>query len=273
MVLGRHLLAKVRADALASAATIVHIVDEHLSRQLRSQLGDEGFVPAETGHLAVSVASSGTLGALRTWLEGLDLPSRSDLSGLVSRAEPDRVAAASAEAMFRPYRVLEAGLPTFVVPIQHRWAVELFDSGLATAQLFQREWDLGLRRELVYYRSPRNARGLRAPARVLWYVSGSSHDPGARAIRAVSLLDEVVVAAPSVLHQRFERLGVYTRADVEARAVDGRAMALRFSHTELSAVPVTLTAYRQLVTNSGGPPPVLRSPEPISESLFLEIIA
>jgi ribosomal protein S18 acetylase RimI-like enzyme len=273
MVLARHLLAKVRADALAGAATIVHVVDQRLSRQLRSQLSDEGFVPAETGHVAVSVASSGTLGALRMWLNGLDLPSPVDLSGLASGAEPDRVAAALAEAMFRPYRIVDAGLPTFVVPIQHRWAVELFDSGLAAAQLFQRQWDLGLRRELVYYRSPRNARGLTAPARVLWYVSGSSHDPGARAIRAVSLLDEVVVATPSVLHQRFERLGVYSRADVEAKAVHGRAMALRFSHTELLAVPVTLTAYRQLVTNSGGPAPVLRSPEPISESLFLEIVA
>lgn len=273
MVLGRHLLAKVRDDTWAGGANVVHIVDRYLSRQLRTQLPDEGFLPATTGHVAVSVAGSGTLEALRRRLDRLVLPSPADLSGLVPTAAPDRVAAASAEAAFRPHRITGAGLPTFVVPIQHRWAVELFDSHLAGTQLFHRGWDLGLRRELVYYKSPRNARGLAVPARVLWYVSGPPHYPGTRTIRAVSLLDEVVVAPPAVLHHRFGRLGVYGRADIEARAAAGRAMALRFSHTELLTSPVTLAAYRRLVSSSGRSAPVLRSPEPISEDLFMDIVA
>ncbi len=181
--------------------------------------------------------------------------------------------AARAETWFAPFRVTGAGIPTFVVPIKTTWASELFDSALASGQLFLRTWQLGLRRELVYYRSPLNSGGLRAPARILWYVSGRPNEPGARAIRAVSSLTEVLVAQPTHLWHRFQRLGVYREQDISKSAKHGEAMALKFANTELLERPVSLDDYREAMTGdpkSKSAP--LPSPQLISERVFVELL-
>ena len=122
--------------------------------------------------------------------------------------QPDALVsrAAAAERWFAPYRVVGAGIPSFFVPIRHGWATRLLGAGLAEGQLWAQEWGLGLRRELVYYRNPRNAGGLDAPARLLWYVSGK--EPGAGMIRATSHLTEVAVDDADRLYHRFQSLGV-----------------------------------------------------------------
>ena len=132
---------------------------------------------------------------------------------------------------------------------------------------------MGLRRELVYYRSPRNPVSLPAPARLLWYVSGRA--PGAGTIRAASHLTEVAVDDRERLFHRFRPLGVYDAEDIE-RVADkktGRAMALRFSSTVRLSRPVPLDDYRQLVT--GDPKSrsvILQSIRPISEHVFVKLI-
>jgi hypothetical protein len=163
-------------------------------------------------------------------------------------------------------------MPNFFVPIRDTWATALFDFGLSQAQLFAREWPLGLRRELVYYRSPVNSRGLTAPARLVWYVSGAA--PGAQAIRAVSHLTEVVVDDHKRLFHRFKRLGVYDAEQVRARAhrKTGQVMALRFSNTELLPRPVGLDTYRRLATgNAKSKSVVLQSVHPIHEHVFVSL--
>jgi len=168
--------------------------------------------------------------------------------------------------------VLGAGIPAFVVPIQHGWATRLLDVGLSDDQLFPRDWGLGLRRELVYYRSPRNAGGLAAPARLLWYVSGTA--PGSGTIRAVSHLTEVAVGDQDRLFHRFKPLGVYGRDDVHGRADEqGQVMALRFCNTERFAEPVSLDDYRRLM--AGDPKSrsvVLRSARRVSEHVFVSLL-
>ena len=79
--------------------------------------------------------------------------------------------------------------------------------------------------------------GLRAPGRILWYVSKGDEQsfPGPQAITACSLLDEVLVGKPKDLYRSFRRLGVYEWKDVLALAggtIDTEIMALRFSRTE-----------------------------------------
>ena len=93
-------------------------------------------------------------------------------------------------------------------------------------------------------------------------------------IRAVSHLTEVAVDEHERLFHRFRALGIYKRKDVAA-CVDGRgrAMALRFSHTECFAHPIPLDAYRELA--SGDPKSrrvVLRSARPIDEHLFVSLL-
>ena len=181
--------------------------------------------------------------------------------------------AARAETQFSPFRVLGSQLPTFVVPIRAAWAAPLFDVHLADAQLFPRDWELGLRRELVYYRSPRNSGGIQAPARILWYVSGPQHEYGVRSIRAVSSLNEVVVQPVDHLWHRYQRLGVYQRSNIEEAASNGRAMALKFSNTQLFETPVGLDDYREiLIGDRKSSSAVLQCPQRVDEHVFVQIV-
>lgn len=179
-------------------------------------------------------------------------------------------AAALLERERWPLKILAAGIPVFIVPIKPRWAEELFDTGLAERTLFDRETALGLAREHVYYRRPRNDRGMRAPARLLWYVSAGRHHPIGH-LRAVSKLAEVVVGTPDVLYRRFSRLGIYERNQVRAAADrNGRVMALRFVDTELLQRPIGLEELRALWAATGKDF-VVPSPQPVDEVMFAEL--
>ncbi len=109
-------------------------------------------------------------------------------------------------------------------------------------------------RNLGYYRSVKNSGGLKAPCRILWYVSGKQTEgkgkgfSGVEAIRASSRLDEVIIGKPKELYQRFQRLGVYKFSDILNINIDkdGNIMALRFSDIELFTSPVTLKKLQKL---------------------------
>lgn len=274
-VLARHLLAFLRQESEEVGQAVVRITDAEMSPAVREQLSVEGFVAVEPGAVAVVLRGAGTMSDLAATVNGLPLTDaeRSGMEPLIDHG--GAVASASrAEAWFSPYRVLGAAIPTFVVPIRAAWAAPLFDVNLANAQLFPRDWELGLRRELAYYRSPRNGGAIEAPGRILWYVAGSQQDYGVRSIRAISSLNEVVSRPVDQLWHRFRRLGVYERSDIDAAAAEGRAMALRFSNTELLEYPVSLDDYREIATgDSRSSSVVLQSPRRVSERVFVEILS
>ena len=267
--IARHLLAMVRDQGVAVGAETITITDPSVTAAVQRSYRDEGFAARGEVVVAHALRGRGTLGNLRRRAEDLGSPlAQGDELGdqpdaLVSRA-------AAAERWFAPYRVVGAGIPSIFVPIRHGWATRLLGAGLAEGQLWAQEWGLGLRRELVYYRNPRNAGGLAAPARLLWYVSGK--EPGAGMIRATSHLTEVAVNDADRLYHRFQPLGVYAREDVRGRAdVRGHAMALRFSHTETFDQPVALHDYRRVLA-AEGTPVVLRSARPVSEHTFVALL-
>lgn len=273
-VLGRQLLGLLRSEAQARGVEVVRVADPFVSEVVRQSFADEGYVARGTGALAIVLTGLGTMGDLVKRVDDLRLEAQ--VAGVLSTLldGSDAAAAARAELWFAPFRVIGAGIPTFVVPIRSGWATDLFDVGLASGQLLPRSWELGLRRELIYYRSPRNSGGLRAPARILWYVSGSANEPGSRSVRAVSSLTEVVTAPTSHLWHRFRRLGVYQESDIVKSASDGRAMALRFASTELLDHPVGLDDYREVLTGDRKSKSLpMPSPQPISEHAFVELLS
>jgi ribosomal protein S18 acetylase RimI-like enzyme len=271
--IGRHLLGRLRDHAIAAGNTTIRVVDKRISAVVARSFRDEGFAKHGGTIVAHAFAGTGTLAELRELADAASSPlADSPMFATADSTTDLAVRAAEAERWFAPFRVIGAGIPTFVVPIQHGWATDLIDVGLAEDQLLARPWGLGLRRELVYYRSPRNPTNIPVPARLVWYVSGSA--PGAGTIRAVSHLTEVVVDTHERLFHRFRPLGVYTKSDVASRADSrGHAMALRFAATEPLPQPVTLDAYRELV--SGDPKSrqvVIRSVRPIDEHVFVQLL-
>ena len=259
-VVARHLLSKLREQRNDSQVLTVRLLDAGLSSAVQRSLSAEGYLrlARSSEHIAVSVRGHGTLDELRNVVHGQALGDRE--RGVVDAAL-ERGSVVELDGIFAPFVLTDAEISTFVVPIRHHWAAQLFDAGLARGQLFHRDWDLGLRRELVYYRSVSNSGGLRPPARIAWYVSG--RDPGAQCLRAVSMLREVLVGAPRQLHHRFQRLGVYQQDDV-VRAAGKRdlAMALRFTNTRLLPKPVPLSAYRQM-SSTRERAIVLRAPQEV----------
>jgi len=163
--------------------------------------------------------------------------------------------AADIERVLYPAKIADAEIPSFIIPIRAWWAKDLFDKELAEELILPVNEELALRREVVYYRSKYASGGLQAPGRILWYVSqkggaGSSSVLGA--IRACSRLDEIVIAKPKELHQRFRRLGIYDFKRVLETAkndFDREIMAIKFSDTELFAKPIKLQDIEQILNH------------------------
>src|SRR5690606_29935262 len=110
-----------------------------------------------------------------------------------------------------PTKFRSVDLPVFVVPIWPIFAKQLFDTELASQDLFGLPPELGFRLENAYYRSARPQVIHEAPARILWYVSQGKGTPehGAGRIRAASYLDAVRIGKPKALYSEHRRLGVF----------------------------------------------------------------
>ena len=117
----------------------------------------------------------------------------------------------------------------FLISIRQGYALNLFDRHRSAQDMFGGNPDLLLQWSNVYYRAANFHKMIKAPARILWYVSGS---PGK--IVAVSHLDEVIVDIPKELYRRFRRYGTLEWKNLYEmckRDTSKELMALRFSHT------------------------------------------
>lgn len=264
--IARHLLAMMRNAAVAADVPTVRVLDASPSLSIRARFRDEGFARnADDIIVAHPLRGKGTLAELHA--RALELGSPLATTRLFAPEEDDLTSrAAEAERWFAPFIVLGADIPTYYVPIRHGWATQLVDVGLAEEQLLARTWQLGLRRELVYYRSVRNSRGIAAPARLVWYVSGTAQ--GAGNVRAMSHLMDVQTDAPERLFQRFAGYGVYSLQDVIDVAGDGdEAMALKFTATRRIG-PVPTGTYRDLMERE----PLWASVHRMSEHVFVQLL-
>ncbi|MFC8002546.1 hypothetical protein ACFUCH_16560 [Streptomyces olivaceus] len=107
------------------------------------------------------------------------------------------------------------------------------------------------------------------PARLLWYVSEGTAGLDGQVVVGSSRLDEVLIDTPDTLFSKFEHLGVHGRVEVQeaAAAFGGRAMALRFSNTEIFPKPVRLRRLTSLAKELGLPLSLI-SLSKISNELF-----
>ncbi|MFG3117884.1 GNAT family N-acetyltransferase [Streptomyces sp. NPDC048197] len=241
--LARQMLFSLKRLGRDCGAQVIRVTDPFPSPAAKAAAGDDGFFEHDGGLAALLVDVCGTaqevaavageaareLGREETALEA-GLPA--EVAGVVERA-------------WWPAKVMDSLMPSFLVPIEPRWSTELFN---VPATLLPRPDELGISREHIYYRSS-GRRGESVPARLLWYVSrGSSYEEGQMVI-GCSQLEEVVIDAPDALHSKFEHLGVYGRGQVRAIArgdASGRAMALRFSDTEVFPRAVPLRRLKSL---------------------------
>jgi GNAT superfamily N-acetyltransferase len=263
--MARQLLLLLRHRCRQHGLNRIRITDPYLSRSVALAAADDGFFQRGEELLALVIDRRADAARISADLArvgraiGIDLPT-------LQPAPPAGVAAALERALW-PAKILDAQLPTFLIPIRPTWSSELFG---VPRGLFPRPALLGISREHVYYRSPR-PRVETAPARLLWYVSGQrGRHAGVAAVIGCSRLEEVVVDDPQTLYARFHHLGVWQSQQIRQAARGGRTLALRFFDTEVFPHQVPLRRLRELARRFDLPL-VLQSPQQLPNELFAAI--
>ncbi|WP_293108686.1 GNAT family N-acetyltransferase [Moorena sp. SIOASIH] len=274
--LARHLIFWFISLSVSDNLQFTRITEPYLNQTILSAIQDDAFFQVKDGYLNANLAVAVTATELSDYLTNLANRSQ-DYNFCLKIAETlktDNLTKAvkttlDVERILWPAKIIDAELPTIIIPIQAEWAKELFDEDLANQYLLGSKTDLALKRELVYYRSHRANGGLKpgVVGRIIWYVSYNKKYCGTGQVRACSRLDEVVVNKPKNLHQQFRRLGVYELKDLmklTKNDPDKNMMALRFSDTELFKNPIDLAEIKEIL----GKRLTLQSPLRISQEQF-----
>ncbi len=272
----RHFLRACLEAAADERRSVVTVPATELDSTGRSILHEFGFVPCGDTWVKLALRSMGSLDEVTRAVSKMTLNSTQEfakkaaLNAITKACESRDVATCAAlERTPWPSKIIESGIPTFIVSIKPKWAQHFFDVELGSQLLFGLREDLHLGIEGVYCRSTEN-NNLTAPGRVLWYVSKDAGD-GSMSIKACSLLEEVVVGKPKELFRRFQRLGVYEWRDVyeaAGRDIATEIVAFRFRMTERFRDAVGLETLEALGIR--GP---FMSPRKISDSQFASIYA
>ena len=261
--LARQLLYLIRDQAWRERRSIVRITDQKISPETESAIRENGFIRHGGAWLAFVIAACADSEKIDRLL--VDAAKLVDLRMPALRSNLSPVIAAELERTLWPAKILDSELPTYLIPIRHTWSAELFG---VPQTLMPRSDRLGISREHVYYRSPR-PRVEQAPARLLWYVTGSRKD-GLAAVIGCSRLEEVVCDKQAGLYQTYRHLGVWQREQINRAASSGLALALRFADTEIFPHQVRLSRLKRLAAERRQGVS-LRSPQKISAELFAAI--
>lgn len=260
VTIGRLIIFQIKQEALSLGKPLVHICDPHPPRRLLPSLIDDGFVTTERGLSAVVLRAHSQQDLCNLSSQHSDI--KAVIQKLSTGLEPVAQLARLERSLW-PTKFFDSDIPNYLIPIKREWAVDLLQF---ESTLLSRPTVLGLSRELVYYRTPVNSPS--APARIIWYVSGTdTHGVGAAV--AASRLTEVVRGAPGRLHEKYEQLGVYRLKDVEASARNKQTEALKFADTEVFTKHVPLERMR--VLGGGRFTSTLQSPTRVENDLWQRI--
>ncbi|MBD2776958.1 GNAT family N-acetyltransferase [Iningainema tapete] len=278
----RHCIFQCFSTAASEQRQFTRISETNLQEHTAIALQEDRFLKTEDGWLRTNLAITCSSAEISSYISNLCKELGKSYEQYLSLVEiltdQDLVSninlMADIEGMLYPAKITDAEIPNFIIPIQAWWAKDLFDKELAEQVIWGAKEDLALRREVVYYRSKQASGGLKAPGRILWYVSkagsGRNNSSILGAIRACSRLDEIVIDKPTDLHKRFRRLGIYSFKDVMRTARDDfnrEIMAVKFSDTELFKKPIELKEIEQLL----GKKISVRAPYRITTEAFIMI--
>ena len=153
----------------------------------------------------------------------------------------------------------------FLIPIRPVYAMGLIDRQQSANDLFGGNPHVLLRWDNVYYRKVNRHKMIKAPGRILWYVSSPSQQ-----IIAMSHLDEVVIDTLKELFRRFKKFGILEWNELYKMCDHNplkELMALRFSHTFLFREPISLEVLKS-VFEANGVGLSLQGPLQLSSKVF-----
>lgn len=190
----------------------------------------------------------------------------------LTETHPNRKYIIDIEKRYFPLKISETDIPTYIVPIKPHWAEHLFDDkSNEKLDLSQTDHNLLLNRENIYYRSA-TPRILKAPARLLWYVSHNPTTNQSGAIKACSYVDDVIIDKPKSLYRGYKNLGVYKFKHLLRTAggdINQDIMAFVFSNTELFHTPISHHKMKEIYNTYKQKMFMPITPIEISNELFL----
>jgi len=235
------------------------IIDPYLEETVLQAIQEDAFVRVDNGYLKANIAVAQTSTELSKYLTELgnmgqeyNFCIKLAETLTISESTQDIKTISEIERHLWPAKVINADLPTFIIPIQPRWAKDLFDKDLARQYILESQTDLALRRELVYYKRNNGSLKPGVIGRILWYVSSDRAFTGTQEVKACSRLDEVIIDKPEKLYRQFRHLGVYELKDLMNLAKDKPdedIMAIRFSYTNIFTKRLTLNRLREILGN------------------------
>ena len=265
------------SEAVARKRPLIHFTDDYVPHSVRTSLVQNAFI--EVGSLWTKFNLPGIhdqqdvediINRFCTKYPSLT-PVWDKIQCTVEATKDELQQAGFLEKLFWPLKLANVELPTYIVPIKPKWAIDLFDSRLGRQTLFGSDPNLMFSMDNVYYRRV-STKLPTAPSRVLWYVSKGDEPQlqGTMAIRACSYVEEVVIGTPAEIFKKFSNLGVYRWQDVLATANDQlntQILAFRFSHTELFNAPISFEEWKKIKQQKLAP----LAPVPITGDAFLTI--
>lgn len=281
-LVARHLLWRAVMRTAADGQRLLVLQDSHYPRSLQAVFEPLGFHQDRANWAKVTMPGLWSGGELATALwdmlgQGCERQFLSRIASVAGEASDglSETGQIDLELAIWPGKMKGAGLATFLVPIRAHWASQLFEERIADYDLFGASPGLILNTENVYYRSAHGP-GIRAPGRVLWYVSAADGEPLSKQVAGCSYIREVVVGPATEVFGTFERLGVYAWHDVLKVAQGsprGEVMAFRFSHTELFPHPIPYTVLKTDIEACTGSSLMVRGPSTIPPRCFETIYA
>ena len=256
---GRFLIADTIAEAVAKNQDIVKFEMSGLTASLVPELMDMGFTRHEDTFVKFCFSRCLSRGEVLQNIASLS-PGLETEYGDMSDSDLERCCAPVS---------LNAGQNHFLIPIQPGYALSLIDRQLSSSDMFGGDPSVLLRWENVYYRKAVASRNiLKAPGRILWYVSRSQKE-----IVAVSHLDEVVIDTAKELLRKFKKFGILGWEELYQMCggdTSMELMALRFSHTFVFRKRIHLPEIRE-VYKDGGKGPNVQSPTSMPISRFQKL--
>ena len=156
-----------------------------------------------------------------------------------------------------------------IIPIRPGYAMNIVDFMGSAGDLFGGDPGRLLRPDNVYYRSAGTFKNPRAPARILWYVSGNVGIAGS------SHLDCVEIDLAKDIFRKHRKRGTLDRNAVVQIArgnPEGEVMALSFSCTHPFPRRVSLAEIREIYSDPGDGTRFLpRSIRTVSAEIFHEL--
>lgn len=279
--LARYLLFQSIIISVNENRKLTKITDQELSEEIVRALQDNAFLPIKDGWVKFNfrvIEKAEQLMARLARLEVEFVNERDCIHNIYDSlksgiSKNDSHALLNIERCLWPAKIANLEIPAFIIPIQPKWAIHLFDENIAKQTLFGSEPEIALNLENVYYRA-KHPTILSAPARILWYISHDKRYRESMHIRASSYIDEIIVGNPKDLFRMYRRLGVYKWEDVFKVAknnMNNDIMVFLFSNTELLSSPIFWDDLQRILIEEDNCKSQLQSPIRISTKCFFRL--